>query len=799
MSTFEGSYKSLLQGVSQQQPEFRLDGQLAAQVNMMSDAATGLRRRPGTQMVSQVASGSAVATKYMGMLVEIAGQQVHVFVDCVTGYVTVKNMALTTLVTLTGPAAYLTASDISSIHTSVVGDRLYICNTEKKPHTVIAYAATPRFSEGGFIWIKAGAFSTTYAVKIDRPSGGAVYLSYATPDGSTAGDAAVSTPAYIAQQLYTQIGTFAPWLTATYGTGTNTVFFLYTAELTVTSSTGDSKIGTSNNSYVTSIGELPPSLPLAALNYTIAVGSTTLPTYYKWTPTPYAAWLECAAPEIAITDPLHGEILRIEDMPVRIGYSTATGWFSEVNYDGLALGTVHLYPPRVAGDEVSSPNPAFLTHGITGISSYAGRLVILAGAYVCMSAVGNHTQFYRSTVTDIIDSDPIEVGAVSNSAAAYSHALQFNKDLLVFSSGSQAVIPSLTGALTPRNTTIFITSSYPCLTRTAPVVVGRTLMYISPRSAVSYGVLEMAPSAATEAQYTSNDATGHIPNYTPSDCRFIAASGVSGIAVFGGINKRELLVHEYLWSGDTKVQQAWHTWIFPADIAWAYFVQGKLHIVFIQNGYIVIATLDPKGIRDTGTIQYPYLDMYSQGTVAANHVTLNTWLYGLVPAALTTAQVTQYSGDLRGELVGVTYSGGATLTTGPSYPSGSVYVGLPFVSSFTPTPPVLKDRNEIVVSTNKLTLLRYVINTANAPEFGVSIADHTNRSSPVVLDSGTLYWHSEELVLGQRRTPEDASTVIPCRVDAPSSTVNFYSTGPGEFNIKTLEYIGRSVPKIKRG
>ena len=50
MAVREGTYKSLLQGVSQQTPQERADGQLGSQLNMLSDPVTALRRRGGIKL-----------------------------------------------------------------------------------------------------------------------------------------------------------------------------------------------------------------------------------------------------------------------------------------------------------------------------------------------------------------------------------------------------------------------------------------------------------------------------------------------------------------------------------------------------------------------------------------------------------------------------------------------------------------------------------------------------------------------------------------------------------------------------
>lgn len=54
MAALDGAIKSLMQGVSQQVPRERLDGQVSTQVNMLSDVVNGMRRRPGARLVSQL-------------------------------------------------------------------------------------------------------------------------------------------------------------------------------------------------------------------------------------------------------------------------------------------------------------------------------------------------------------------------------------------------------------------------------------------------------------------------------------------------------------------------------------------------------------------------------------------------------------------------------------------------------------------------------------------------------------------------------------------------------------------------
>ena len=91
MPTYESAYKSLLQGVSQQIPEERLPGQLSAQVNMLSDPVTNLRRRPGAQLRDVSTMPSATCNSIRGFFTDIAGTRVHVIICTRTGTIFVLN------------------------------------------------------------------------------------------------------------------------------------------------------------------------------------------------------------------------------------------------------------------------------------------------------------------------------------------------------------------------------------------------------------------------------------------------------------------------------------------------------------------------------------------------------------------------------------------------------------------------------------------------------------------------------------------------------------------------------------
>lgn len=777
MGAFESSYKSLLQGVSQQIPSERLPGHVGALDNMLADPVTNLRRRPGAAYAFSLSSAGSTFDNIRAWFTDIAGTRVHVILNCGTGQVKLLNNAHAVLATLDG-SAYLTTTDPSDIQATTVGDEFFLLNKSVKP-TAGAVAAGSDPAKAGFFYIVAGAFSRKYEVTLTT-SLGTISATYTTPSGAGAGDAALTTPDYIAQQLESG-------LTASLGTvglsmwrSTAYVFLKSTGVATnvaISSSTGSAYILTSRARYTTIVGNLPAQLPSQADGFIMSVGDTRVPQYYEYDH-PTLSWLEVGA---------YGSTTTIEDMPVSITLVGATWGFSTAVFEG-----------RLAGDEKSNAAPKFLTTGITGMASYQGRLVLMAGSLVNLSASNKPRRFYRSTVTSVVDSDPIEIGSSANSSAAYEYGVPFQKDLLLFSASYQALIPSGNQAITPKTANVVLTSTHEADMTCSPVTLGRTLMYPVPKSKDFFGVMEMVSSPYTDAQYVSQDSTAHLPKYMGGKCRFSVSSSVANMALFAPSgDKRSLIVHEYMWNGDEKVQSAWHRWTFPHEVACAYFASEIIYLLFVQNSTIVAATLDPRvGVLTFDAERRPFLDLHSTVTITANVVTPPAWLTAFDSTATQKVVLSAVTGALAGDEVGFAPEGG-NLRTVRSWDTGSVAIGYPYTSSISPSPPVVRDRNEVVISSNKQTLLRYLVGTKNSSQYHVLVHDRANPDNPMA-DVGTLFWSSAELELGRALYSTESVAVVPCRTNVLSTVVVFSTAGTGEFNLVSLEYVLKFNQKIRR-
>ena len=890
MSTYEAAYKSLLQGVSQQLPEERLPGQLTAQVNMVSDPVTNLRRRPGVVFRKSWAWASADYEHSLGWFTDIAGSRVNILLNTNTGNIRILDEQFNEEASLDG-GAYLINADPTRIRASSVGNEFFLCNVDKQP--VVQYDTTDQNpANSGFFYIVSGAFSKGYSVGIVHGDG-SITASYTTPSGTGSGDAALATPEYIAEQLYNQLaggsftdvritginGATAPIFTLQENIGSSIspnwvdraptfemtaarivngflrfrypaagagdvsfnfqvkvggawkstvhtsqsialptvsgaalppgtpaytpvpltvftsqvtgaggdpslfvqrdgpyVFITRAGGISVSTSVGTGFMIASKSGVVPSTGNLPARLPSAANGFICRVGTGESPQYYRYNHLT-TEWTEVGA---------WGSPTRITNVPISLLWN-GTAW--ALNTEGFV--------GRHAGDDDSNELHEWMTYGITGMGTYQGRLVLMSGPLVSLSASNKPRHFFRTTVSGLLHSDPIEVGASMNSAAAYEWAIPFQKDLVLFSRAYQAVLPSGNTAVTPATATVVPTSAHETDTTSSPITLGRTLLYCTPRSGDFFGAMEMIPSNYTDSQYVSQDSTPHLPKYMGGRCRFAMSSGVASLALVAPSgDPYSLIVHEYHWDGDTKVQQAWHQWTFEYPIATAYFASDVVVLVFMQNGQAVIGTIDPRaGALNAQSERRPFLDMNVSLSIVDNVVHIPAWMLAFDPAIASKLGLVSLTGALAGEPVGFTVSG-STLITVQSHPSGTVGIGVPFYSGIIPSPPVVKDYNDQTIHSGKATLQRFMIGTKNSSEFKVTVTDAHSTGEELAVP--TLSLSSPELELGRGLFADTSISIVPCRTDLRSTTVEVSTEGTGELNITSLEYVAKYHPKIKR-
>lgn len=783
----ELAYPSLLFGVSQQTPRERQNGQLTEQLNMLSDPVTGLRRRPGliTQKYLETPTNGVSWNTVWSTFMEVGELSVNLVVFTQSGQWIALDKGMNTVLS-SGQHNYLKTNNATHIRATNNTGLGWILNTEQKPNPVQGQSNVID-KRRGFITIRSGAFLKDYSFKLDINQNGAFSsstITYTTPSGSASGDAAKSTPEGIAKELFNKLnglGKLDVWREG------STLFFQVrgatkdTDNIGVTNLSGANYAQCSANGTVRNISELPSTLPREGNGWIVGVGTTaTAMQYYRWE---YGtlSWNECAS---------RSSIQRIDNMPVQVSPNGSGGiQIKSVEFEG-----------RLAGDDDNNPYPTFIFNGITGIGTFMGRLVLMSGSRVCLSASRYPTRTMRSTVTEILDTDPFEVASGAISSASFEHAVQFNKDLILFASTHQAVIPTGNQALSPKNAMLVITSEEKVDTTSCPSVVGQTLMYASKPSAEYFGVGELTPSAYTASVYTPQTLTDHLPKFMKGACRHIVCNSASNIVAFSSsVESNKLYICEYFWNNQERSQISFHEWLLPGDIASLHFADDKICVTLDtqhDNRHVLACSLDPKHSQYLSDDTVTYLDCYQDVPVQATRTSVATIKTCQIPTTLQSDQnraklvLASLTPGLVSEPIGIKKIEGNTVYIDSSYKTENIRMGWKYESAVTPNAPVVFSTNQAgtrrMISDSKDTLQSAVITAQNSGNFNVSISD-VNSTTDEYNRTG-LTWSSRELDLGKNKISKIGDILVPCRLNAHTAQIRLSTDGNKEMNILSLVY-----------
>lgn len=776
MAALDGALKSLMQGVSQQVPRERLDGQVSLQSNMLSDIVNGMRRRPGSRYLGDLNMlTSAKNDVLFSTYVDIGDAVSHVLINTETGrlMVTSEDFATTQHNTV---YPYLVGANASVIQTSSLRGHLYIANTSKMPALVQGANPYQNPNLTGFFFVKTGAFSKTYDLTVSNGTS-TWNVTYTSPNGEGTGDADLTKPTYVAQQLAASINS------TTGGAMVATRYDAYvyvkaaSGPVSITSNAGSTYMGWSNNSRVGLTTDLPARLPDIGDGTMVAVGTVDRNFVWYQYDKATAVWIEVGA---------YGSPTGFSNMPIRM------------SLDGSFTVAAPTYEGRLSGSDVTNESPAFINNGITGLGSFQGRLVILAGPEVCMSAAGNPLRWYRSTVTSLLSDDPIGIFSGAATSTNFRHCVQFNKDLLLFSRSCQAVVPSSAAALTPSTAQIVITSQYTTDTLAQPGIIGRSVLYSMPRTESFGGILELIPSNTTDSQYTSNDISAHIPRYLPGRVRSITASTTTNSSLFLCTgDDSSVFIQDYLWSGDEKVQSAWHQWTFPYPVMCVWFVRDRVYLGLRDGTQLTVVTVEPQAGSTVDNYVRPFSDVYMRTTITNQTC--------VVPARLRDAItdgaelfITFADTSMGGMWVGYESLNTTTweVQTVRNIPDGEYFVGLRYLSALSPTPPLMRDQNGVVIGTSNYMLVRYELTMKDSGAFDVYVQDNSR-----VLNSGEysgLLYSSSQLVPNSPTKVTLGRVLIPVRALSQNTNTTFSCDGDTDMCVLDVEYVTQYRARRKR-
>lgn len=251
---------------------------------------------------------------------------------------------------------------------------------------------------------------------------------------------------------------------------------------------------------------------------------------------------------------------------------------------------------RQFGDATSNPPPTFIGRTINGVFYWKNRLGFLTDENVVMSTAGDYGNFWRNTMTTLLDSDIVDVALATNKVSILKFAIPFNDTMMLFADQSQFSL-SVRDVLTPTSVSIDEATGFEMDDSVAPVRVGSEVYFVS--KAGSWSRLREYFVNSNTLSTDAADVTAHVPRFVPNEIISMTASDVED-AVFviskkaGYINR--IYVYKVFWSGDEKVQSAWSYWelsdedtLLSVDV-----IEGQIYALIKRSDatYLEVADLD---------------------------------------------------------------------------------------------------------------------------------------------------------------------------------------------------------------
>ena len=220
---------------------------------------------------------------------------------------------------------------------------------------------------------------------------------------------------------------------------------------------------------------------------------------------------------------------------------------------------------RKYGDAKTNPHPTFVGSVVNDVFYWKNRLGFVSDENVILSAAGDYGNFYRNTMTTLLDSDVIDVAVSSTKVSLLKFALPFANNMMLFSDQTQFQL-NVTDIVTPASVSIDEVTSFEMSPNVRPAAIGTDIYFASPAGGHSrvreYFVQE--DSIVNDA----SDITAHVPRYIPSKIREIDGNSNEDVLVCLSSKageKNRLYVYKFHWSGDQKIQSSWNYWEFDAN------------------------------------------------------------------------------------------------------------------------------------------------------------------------------------------------------------------------------------------
>lgn len=796
----QGSLGRQIQGISQQPPAVRLDGQCTTMVNMVPDVVNGTQSRMGTTHIAKLLDEGTdnMAThhyrrgegdeEYFFTLKK--GQVPEIF-D--------KHGRKCNVISQDAPMTYLSevVNPREDVQFMTIADVTFMLNRRKV--VKVSNRKSPKVGDKAIVFCAYGQYGTSYSIIIN----GTTAASFKTPDGGSAEHVEQIRTERITSELYSKLQQWSGVNDYEIQRDGTSIFIERRDGKSFTVTTTDGAKGkdlVAIKNKVSSTDLLPSRAPAG---YKVQVWPTGSKPESRY-------WLQAEPKEgnlVSWKETIAADVLLGFDKGTMPYIIERTGII-----DGIAQFKIRQgdWEDRKVGDDLTNPMPSFIDEEVPqtigGMFMVQNRLCFTAGEAVIASRTSYFFDFFRYTVISALATDPFDIFSDASEVYQLKHAVTLDGATVLFSDKSQFILPG-DKPLEKSNALLKPVTTFEVNNKVKPVVTGESVMFATNDGSYS-GVREFYTDSYSDTK-KAQAITSHVNKLIEGNIINMAAStNVNRLLVTTDKYRNIIYCYDWLWQGTDRVQSAWHVWKWPIGTkVRGMFYSGELLYLLLERGDgVYLEKMDMGDALTYGLNDRIRMDRQAE-LVFQHFKAEDEWVSEPLPWTPTNPELLDcilidgWDSYIGGSFLFKYNPGDNTLSTtfdmhDDNHVKAKVIVGQIYPQEFEPTPVVIRDRQDRVSYIDVPVVGLVHLNLDMYPDFSVEVKNVKSGKVRRVLASNRIGGALNNTV--GYVEPREGVFRFPLRAKSTDAVYRIIVESPHTFQLRDIEWEGSYNPTKRR-
>ena len=245
---------------------------------------------------------------------------------------------------------------------------------------------------------------------------------------------------------------------------------------------------------------------------------------------------------------------------------------------------------RLTGDDITNPQPSFIGKKINASFFYNNRLGFLSEDNIIFGVANDSYNFFAKSALTQIDSDPIDVNVSSVRPVTLTDVVPAPQGLVVFASKQQfLVLATESGVLTPSSTLVRSISTYESDPNISPLEVGNSIAFVN--KVTGYSKLFYMQLREVGQSPSVVDISKTVLEWIPDTVDDLIVSPQNSMVVLVDRQSSYIYIFRFYNNGQSDVMQAWTKWQVTGTIQSADILDDEMLIVAQHRDEYTINTI----------------------------------------------------------------------------------------------------------------------------------------------------------------------------------------------------------------